>query len=130
SDPPPRPGEKLSQGLEHVGHARKVDAAEALGYRPSVVRARYGRPYRMRFVSARLTPAAQQHGLALALPQVVMASPAGDGAVLTTIPIVGKLEADSTSRSARTAPGRARPMSEPRGVRGAPPGITRPYDSL
>ena len=29
------------------------------------------------FASARLTPAAYQHGLALALPQVVMASPAG-----------------------------------------------------
>ena len=29
------------------------------------------------FVSARLTPAAYAHGLALALPQVVMASPAG-----------------------------------------------------
>ena len=29
------------------------------------------------FVAARLTPAAYAHGLALALPQVVMASPAG-----------------------------------------------------
>ena len=29
------------------------------------------------FVSARLTPAAYAHGLALALPQVVLASPAG-----------------------------------------------------
>ena len=29
------------------------------------------------FVSARLTPAAYTHGLALALPQVVMAPPAG-----------------------------------------------------
>ena len=30
-----------------------------------------------RIVSARLTPSAHQHGLALAMPEVVMASPAG-----------------------------------------------------
>jgi hypothetical protein len=46
------------------------------------------------FVSARLTPAAEQHGLALALPQVVMAPPAGFGGELTTyrIPIEGREE--------------------------------------
>ena len=45
------------------------------------------------FVSACLTPAAYAHGLAVVLPEVVMASPAGDGAALTTIiPIEGRAE--------------------------------------
>jgi hypothetical protein len=47
-----------------------------------------------RIVSARLTPSAHQHGLALAMPEVVMASPAGFGYALTTyrIPIEGRDE--------------------------------------
>lgn len=52
------------------------------------------------FVSAELTPAAYAHGLALALPEVVMASPAGDGAALTTIPIVGRHELELEPQSA------------------------------
>ena len=46
------------------------------------------------FVSARLTPEAYQHGMALALPQVVMARPTGIGRPLTTItiPIEGREE--------------------------------------
>jgi hypothetical protein len=48
-----------------------------------------------RIVSARLTPAAYEHGLALALPEkAAMASPAGFGYALTTcqIPIEGRDE--------------------------------------
>jgi hypothetical protein len=53
------------------------------------------------FVAAHLTPDAQELGLTVALPEeFVMASPAGALAVLTTIPIVGRPEADSESRSA------------------------------
>jgi hypothetical protein len=46
------------------------------------------------FVSARLSPAAYQHGLALALPQVLMARPTGVGRAITTyeIPIEGRDE--------------------------------------
>jgi hypothetical protein len=47
------------------------------------------------FVSARLTPAAYAHGLALALPEkVVVARPTGVGHALTTyrIPIEGRDE--------------------------------------
>ncbi|CAN5682186.1 hypothetical protein BH23CHL8_BH23CHL8_28860 [soil metagenome] len=45
------------------------------------------------FVSARLTPAAYAHGLAVVLPEVVLASPAGAGdAFTTTIPIEGRDE--------------------------------------
>ena len=45
-------------------------------------------------VSARLTPSAYGHGLAVAMPEVVMASPAGFGYALTTyrIPIEGRDE--------------------------------------
>jgi hypothetical protein len=45
-------------------------------------------------VAARLTPAAYSNGLALALPQVVMARPEGDGHALTTyrMPIEGREE--------------------------------------
>ena len=48
-----------------------------------------------RIVSARLTPAAYEHGLALALPEKdAMASPAGFGYAITTyrIPIEGRDE--------------------------------------
>ena len=47
-----------------------------------------------RFVSARLTPAAYRHGLALALPEAVMARPTGVGRALTAyrIPIEGRDE--------------------------------------
>ena len=47
-----------------------------------------------RYVSARLTPAAYAHGLALALPEVVMARPTGVGRALATdeIPIEGRDE--------------------------------------
>jgi len=46
------------------------------------------------FISARLTPAAYEHGLALSLPQVGMARPTGVGHVITThrIPIEGRDE--------------------------------------
>ena len=45
-------------------------------------------------MSARLTPAAYAHGLALALPEVVMARPTGVGRALATdeIPIEGRDE--------------------------------------
>ena len=47
-----------------------------------------------RFVSVRLTPAAYRHGLALALPDAVMARPTGVGRALATyeIPIEGRDE--------------------------------------
>ena len=47
-----------------------------------------------RFVSLRLTPAAYRHGLALALPEAVMARPTGVGRALATceIPIEGRDE--------------------------------------
>jgi hypothetical protein len=46
------------------------------------------------FVSARLTPAAYAHGLALALPDAVMARPTGVGRAIATyeIPIEGRDE--------------------------------------
>lgn len=37
-----------------------------------------------RFVGLRLTPAAYRHGLALALPEAVMARPTGVGRAITT----------------------------------------------
>ena len=45
-------------------------------------------------VAARLTPAAYSNGLALALPQVVMARPEGAGRALATyeVPIEGRDE--------------------------------------
>jgi hypothetical protein len=47
-----------------------------------------------RFVEVRLTPAAYKHGLALALPDAVMARPEGVGRALATyeIPIEGRDE--------------------------------------
>jgi hypothetical protein len=47
-----------------------------------------------RFVGLRLTPAAYRHGLALALPEAVMARPTGVGRALATydIPIEGRDE--------------------------------------
>ena len=46
------------------------------------------------FVSARLTPSAYAHGLALALPEAVMARPTGVGRAISTytIPIEGRDE--------------------------------------
>ena len=41
-----------------------------------------------RFVSVRLTPAAFRHGLALALPDAVMARPTGVGRALATYEIL------------------------------------------
>jgi hypothetical protein len=54
------------------------------------------------FVGARLTPAASQHGLALALPQVVRARPTGVGRAITTctIPIEGRDEWLEAARAA------------------------------
>jgi hypothetical protein len=55
------------------------------------------------FVSVRLTPAAYAHGLALALPEVVMARPTGVGradAINIRIPIDGAEEAWLTGESA------------------------------
>jgi hypothetical protein len=47
-----------------------------------------------RFVRLRLTPAASRHGLALALPEAVMARPTGVGRAITTysMPIEGRDE--------------------------------------
>jgi hypothetical protein len=47
-----------------------------------------------RFVGLRLTPAAYRHGLALALPEAVMARPTGVGHALTAyrMPIEGRDE--------------------------------------
>jgi hypothetical protein len=47
-----------------------------------------------RFISARLTPAAYAHGLALSLPRVVMARPTGVGRAIPTydMPIEGRDE--------------------------------------
>lgn len=47
-----------------------------------------------RFVSARLTPAAYDHGLAMARPAEIMARPAGVGSALTAydMPIEGRDE--------------------------------------
>jgi len=52
---------------------------------------------------AHLTPDAVELGLTVALPETVsvaMASPAGVGDVLANIPIVGRQEAESDTRSA------------------------------
>ena len=54
------------------------------------------------FAAVHLTPDAAELGLTVALPETVsvaMASPAGVGAVLATIPIVGR-DTDSQSRTA------------------------------
>jgi hypothetical protein len=54
-----------------------------------------------KFVAAHMTPDARELGLTVALPEeFVMASPAGLGAVLTTIPIVGRQELESEPRCA------------------------------
>ena len=56
-----------------------------------------------RFVGLRLTPAAYRHGLALALPEAVMARPTGVGradAINIRIPIDGAEEAWLTGESA------------------------------
>ena len=47
-----------------------------------------------RFVGLRLTPAAYRHGLALALPDAVMARPTGVGSALTAyeMPVEGRDE--------------------------------------
>ena len=47
-----------------------------------------------RFVGLRLTPAAYRHGLALALPEAVMARPTGVGSALTAydMPLEGRDE--------------------------------------
>ncbi len=55
------------------------------------------------FIAAHLTPDAAELALTVALPETVsvaMASPAGAGAVLTTIPIAGRRELESAPRSA------------------------------
>jgi hypothetical protein len=53
------------------------------------------------FAAVTLTPEAERHGLALALPEkVVVARPAGDGHALANIPIVGRHEVDMKSESA------------------------------
>jgi hypothetical protein len=57
-----------------------------------------------RFVTARLTPAAYAHGLALAMPQVVMARPTGVGrghthSEVRRIPIDGAGAWHAASRS-------------------------------
>ncbi len=54
------------------------------------------------FAAVQLIPDAAELGLTVALPgtvSVAMASPAGDGAPLATIPIVGR-DTDSGSRTA------------------------------
>jgi hypothetical protein len=54
-----------------------------------------------KFVATHLTPDARELGLTVALPEeFVMASPAGAGAVLTTIPIVGRRELELEPQSA------------------------------
>jgi hypothetical protein len=52
-------------------------------------------------VSVRLTPEAEAHGLALALPQVVMARPTGVGRAITTytIPIEGREEWEEAAKA-------------------------------
>ena len=60
-----------------------------------------------RFVSARLTPAANDHGLALALPEkVVMARPTGVGRTVATwnIPIEGRAEWIAAAEAAAGEP--------------------------
>jgi hypothetical protein len=55
-----------------------------------------------RIVSARLTPEAMAHGMAIALPEVAMARPTGVGRSLTTytIPIEGRDEWLAAARAA------------------------------
>lgn len=63
------------------------------------------------FVSARLTPAAYEHGLALALAQVVMARPTGFGcadAIHIRIPIVGMTDRRVVDAGALALPARAK----------------------
>jgi len=55
------------------------------------------------FAAVHLTPDAAELGLTVALPETVSvatASPAGDGAALATIPIVGRRKLDLEARSA------------------------------
>ena len=55
----------------------------------------------LKFVAAHLTPDARELGLTVALPEeFAMASPAGVGDVLTTIPIAGRRELDLEPQSA------------------------------
>ena len=53
-----------------------------------------------RFVGLRLTPAAYRHGLALALPEPVMARPTGVGRAIATLdlPIEGRDELLAAAR--------------------------------
>ena len=54
-----------------------------------------------RILEEELMPYARRHGLAMALPEYMdLARPAGDGHVLATMPIVGRREWDSATRSA------------------------------
>jgi hypothetical protein len=54
-----------------------------------------------KFVAAHLTPDARELGLTVALPEkFVMASPAGVGGVLTTIPIAGQGDWEAANQSA------------------------------
>lgn len=62
------------------------------------------------FVSARLTPAAYQHGLALALPEAVMARPEGFRRVGTTTPD-SPTKASSAKLTARTGTQGARALA-------------------
>jgi hypothetical protein len=53
------------------------------------------------FTAADLTSDAKELGLTVALPETsAMARPAGDGASLANVPIVGRREWDSGTRSA------------------------------
>ena len=89
----------MAQGLSESGHAgdvreEKADLLHAI-YDQIVVEGE-------RIVSVRLTPEAQAHGMALALPQVVMARPTGVERAITTwtIPIEGRDEWEAVAGAA------------------------------
>jgi len=96
------PAERAVAWLRSIGQA--VLHADLPAQRADLIRAVYERIVvaGLTFVGARLTPAASQHGLALALPQVVRARPTGVGRAITTctIPIEGRDEWLEAARAA------------------------------
>jgi hypothetical protein len=88
----------VAQGLSESGHAGDVREEKA-----DVLHANYDRiVVEGRIVSVRLTPDAGAHGMALALPQVVVARPTGVERAITTwtIPIEGRDEWEAVAGAA------------------------------
>jgi hypothetical protein len=88
------PARRATEWLDAL--AETWQKTELVEEKPDVIHAVYERIVieGPRFVSLRLTPAAYRHGLALALPDAVMARPTGVGRAITTydVPIEGRDE--------------------------------------